>query len=297
MANTDLHSMKKLICLFFFFNLSLISFSQQPPGTEIYLLDLTIKKSKVTVANPQNITQRVGYDNQPHFHPDKPIVYYSSANAEGRTDLLEYTIATKQMRNITNTPEREYSPTVTPDKKYISCIIQRDNRAQDLGKYPVDGGKPVVLIDNLIVGYHAWMDEKNLLLFVLGDTLTLRTYNLDTKKDVIVAKNIGRSLHRIPNTNAMSFVHKISAAEWSIKKLNENGSIETITSTVPAREDLAWTSDGKILMSDGKKLFYFEPGKTTTWQEIDMPASMPPGTITRLAINAKGDRLAIVVSE
>lgn len=289
--------MKNLICLFLFFTVSFSSVSQQPPGTEIYLLDLTIKKSGVTVSNPQNITQRVGYDNQPHFHPDKPVIYYSAADAEGRTDLLEYTITNKQVRPITRTPEREYSPTLTPDKKFISCIIQRDNGAQDLGNYPVDGGEPVVLIDHLIVGYHAWMDKKNLLLFVLGDTLSLRTYNLDTKKDVIVAKSIGRSLHRIPNTNAMSFVHKTSAEEWFIKKLNENGSIEIIASTLPAREDLAWTSDGKILMSDGKKLFYFEPGKTSTWQEIDMPASMPNGTITRLAIHAKDDRLAIVVSE
>lgn len=289
--------MKKFIPLFLFLTLSLTSFGQQPPGTEIYLLDLTNKKSKISVANPQNITQRVGYDNQPHFHPDKPVVYYSSADAEGRTDLMEYNIISKQVRNITNTSEREYSPTVTPDKKYISCIIQRDNSAQDLGKYPMGGGEPVVLIDNLIVGYHAWIDEKNLLLFVLGDTLTLRTYNLETKKDAIVAKGIGRSLHRIPSTSTMSFVHKTSTEEWFIKKLNENGSIETITSTLPAREDLVWTSDGKILMSDGKKLFYYEPGITSTWQEIDMPASMPSGTITRLAMNAKGDRLAIVVSE
>lgn len=289
--------MKKTICFLSLSILSLASFGQQPPGTEIYLLNLTNKKSKISVANPQNITQRVGYDNQPHFHPDKPVVYYSSADAAGRTDLIEYNIISKQTRNITNTPEREYSPTVTPDKNYISCIIQRDNGAQDLGNYPIGGGEPVVLIDNLIVGYHAWMDAKNLLLFVLGDTLTLRTYNLETKKDAIVAKGIGRSLHRIPNTSAMSFVHKTSAEEWSIKKLNENGIIETITSTLPAREDLAWTSDGKILMSDGKKLFYYEPGITSTWQEIDMPASMPTGTITRLAINPKGDVLAIVVSE
>lgn len=287
--------MKKLI-LVLLFVFPIMAYSQQTPGTEIYLLDLSVK-SNVTAANPQNITNRAGYDNQPFFHPDKSIVYYTSANAEGKTDLVEYNYETKSSRQLTNTPEREYSPTVTPDKKFISCIIQRDNGAQDLGKYPIEGGEPTVLISTLIVGYHAWINADNLLLFVLGDTLTLHQYNLISKKDVILAKKIGRSLHKIPASNAMSFVHKISDQEWLIKKMNEGGSLETITTTLPGREDLTWTPDGKILMSDGKKLFYYEPGKTTTWQEIEMPANMPTGTITRLSVNMKGNLLAIVVSE
>jgi hypothetical protein len=60
---------------------------------------------------------------------------------------------------------------------------------------------------------------------------------------------------------------------------------------------MTWTPDGKIIMSDGKKLFYYQPGKTSNWQEIIMPSTMPTGTISRLAVNPKGDKLAIVVSE
>lgn len=288
--------MKKNYCVLFFMCCAFILNAQQPPGTEIYLLDLSIKKSNVTVTNPQNITNRTGYDNQPFFHPDKSLLYFTSANADGKTDLIEYDYKTKISHNFTNTPEREYSPTVTPDKKFISCIIQRDNGAQDLGKYPINGGEPVILINTLTVGYHAWINSENLLLFVLGDTLTIHQYNLNSRKDIIVARTIGRSLHKVPKTTAMSFVHKISDKEWLIKKINENGSIETIVSTLPGREDLTWTPDGKILMSDGKKLFYYQPGKTLKWQEIEMPL-MPSGAITRLAVNSKGNRLAIVMSE
>lgn len=276
----------------------LIAYAQQlPPGTEIYLLDLSNKKSKVSVSNPQNITNRPGYDNQPSFHPDKLVLYYSSANAEGKTDLVEYDYKTKASRNLTTTTEREYSPTVTPDKDFISCIIQRDNGQQDLSKYPIDGGAPEVLINTLTVGYHAWINPESLLLFVLGDTITLHQYNLTSKKDVIIAKRVGRSLRNIPKTASISFVQKVSESDWQIKRLNADGSIETITSTLPGKEDLTWTPDGKIIMSDGKKLFYYEPGKTTTWQEIEMPANMPAGTISRLAVNQKGDKIAVVVSE
>lgn len=288
--------MKKYACSFLLLICTLSSLAQQPPGTEIYLFDLSIKKSIIKITNPQNITNRAGYDNQPFFHPDKPLIYYTSANADGKTDLVEYDYNAKKSRGFTNTPEREYSPTVTPDKKFISCIIQRDSGEQDLGKYPIEGGDPIVLVSTLIVGYHAWINSESLFLFVLGDTLTLHQYDLNSKRDAIVAKTIGRSLHKIPKTSAMSFVHKTSDKEWLIRKINENGSIETIVPTLPGREDLTWTPDGKILMSDGKKLFYYQPGKTSEWKEMKMP-QMPNGVITRLAVNAAGDRLAIVVSE
>lgn len=287
--------MKKL-SIFVLFVSPIITFAQQPPGTEIYLLDLSFKKSNAAVSNPQNITNKPGYDNQPYFHPDKSILYYTSANTEGKTDLVEYNFKAKKSRNLTTTPEREYSPTVTPDKKFISCIIQRENGAQDLGKYPIEGGEPITLINTLTVGYHAWINSDNLLLFVLGDTLTLHHYDLVSKKDVIIAKKIGRSLHKIPATSAMSFVHKISDTEWVIKKLNDDGSMETIATTLPGREDLTWTPDGKIIMSDGKKLFYHKPGQSAGWQEIAMP-TMPDKTITRLAVSPTGDKIAIVVSE
>jgi Tol biopolymer transport system component len=289
--------MKKFSLVFLFAFPLIVSAQQLPPGTEIYLLSLSNKKSKVSVSAPQNITNRPGYDNQPSFHPDKTLLYYSSANAEGKTDLIEYNLKTKTSRNVTTTSEREFSPTVTPDKKSLSCIIQRDNGQQDLGKYPIDGGAPEILINNLTVGYHAWVNSESLLLFVLGDTITLHQYNLTSKKDVIIAKRVGRSLRNIPKTTSISFVQKVSENDWQIKKFNADGSIEPITSTLPGKEDLTWTPDGKVIMSDGKKLFYYEPGKTTTWLEIEMPATMPAGTISRLSVNKKGDALAIVVTE
>lgn len=279
--------------------LSIVTFqawAQQPPGTEIYLLDLSVKKAKVTVSEPVNVTNRKGYDNQPNFHPDKPLLYYTSAAEDGKTDLVEHSFKNKKSQKITKTSEREYSPTVTPDKKYLSCIIQRDNGAQDLGKYPINGGEPTVIVNSLTVGYHAWIDAENLLLFVLGDTMTLQRYNIPSKLSAVMAKSIGRSLHKIPGTSSMSFVQKISETKSVLNKLNADGSIEQIVNTINGREDIAWTPDGKVIMSDGKKLFFFQPGVSTEWTEVEGSA-MPTGAITRLAVNSKGNKLAIVVSE
>lgn len=288
--------MKKLSVSAVVFLCFLSALAQQPPSTEIYLLDLKISKKSVSLSNPRNITQHPGYDNQPFFHPDKSIVYYTSADETGNTDIVSFDFSSGKTSALTKTSEKEYSPTVTPDKQYLSCIIQRENGAQDFGKNPIDGGNPIILIDNLIVGYHAWVDKKTIIAFVLGEPNTLRLIDLENMKDFWLADKPGRSLHQIPGSSAISFVDK-SADAWFIKKFIAVDSISTITTTLPGREDLAWTPDGKIIMSDGKKLFFYDTVKKTEWHEVTLPNAMPAGLITRLAINKNGDKLALVVNE
>jgi hypothetical protein len=190
---------------------------------------------------------------------------------------------------------------VTLDQQFISCIIQRDNGAQDLGKYPIDGGEPTLLISSLIIGYHVWADNSHLGLFVLGqngEPNELHYYRLPTKTDTVVAQNIGRSLHKIPNESAISFVHKISEKEWVIKKFNTmTREISTIATTLPGNEDMCWTPDGKILMSGNSKIYWIDPKTDVVWKEVKIETATPIKGITRLAVNASGDKLAMVVAE
>jgi hypothetical protein len=268
-------------------------------GSDIFLVDMKISKASVSISNPVNITHHPGYDNQPFFHADQPVIYYSSFNDDGRADIRSYNYRTGETRAITQTQEREYSPTLTPDKKFLSCIIQRDSGAQDLGKYPVGGGEPIVLIDHLIIGYHAWIDQHRLILFILGKPPTLHVYDLAAGEDKVIAENTGRSLHKIPGKNAMSFVHEVSDKEWSIKKLDSNTlAVSVLAPTLPGREDLTWTRDGKIIMCDGENLFFNEPGKSNGWIliRIESGADMLKG-VTRLAASPDGKKLALVVAE
>lgn len=268
-------------------------------GSEILLFDLKIRKNKITLSKPRNITNHKGYDNQPSFHIEAPLIYYSSFNDEGRADIKSFNCKTLETKSVTQTSEREYSPTLTPDKQSLSCIIQRENGAQDLGKYPVEGGDPSIIIDNLIVGYHAWADNSHLALFVLGEPNSLHYLRLPTKEDTILAENIGRSLHKVPGERSISFVHKVSADEWLIKKINtETLTLSTITNTLPAREDIAWTSDGKIISSDGNSIFYFDTLKEKKWMKVYfIEGEEQLKGITRLAINSKNDKVAIVIAE
>ncbi|MFI5133678.1 MAG: TolB family protein [Chitinophagales bacterium] len=290
--------MKKTLTIVFTL-LSLYSFGQT--GSEILLFDMKISNGQVTLSNGVNITNHKGYDNQPFFYPSQPIIYYASFDDSGRSDIKYYNYEKKETSNLTLTHEREYSPTVTPDGKFISCIIQRDNGVQDLGKYPINGGKPELLINTLKVGYHAWIDKDKLLLFVLVDSNTnnLHLYNLSAKSDTILAVNPGRSLHKIPRQNAMSFIQKNAGKDWMIQKLDLNTmTVSAIAHTLPGQENLTWLQNNIILMSDGKKLFSYHVGTDKEWQPVIITSddSILKG-VTRLATNAANTKLAVVVSE
>jgi len=277
--------------------LCISTFSLAQPASEIYLFDLTMKKNKASVSRAKNISNHKGYDNQPFFHPNDPVLYYTQADTSGRTEIIAFDYSKNTTKRITETSEREYSPTLTPDGKFLSCIIQRDDGRQDLGKYPASGGPAEVLIDNLKVGYHAWVNNSEVILFVLGEPNTLRWYSLTNKKDSIITSDIGRSLHAIPGSSAMSFVDK-SGKDWVIKRLDVVTKVVTdIVNALPGREDLTWTADGKIVMSDGEKLFYFHPGISDSWQEIEGVSESKLKGITRLSVNKKGNRIAIVAAE
>jgi hypothetical protein len=279
--------------------LFLVHSSLAQPGTEIYLFDLKIKSDKITIDHGRNITNRKGYDNQPFFHPDKQIIYYTSADSTGRTDIVEYNYKSKNTRKFTQTHDKEYSPTVTLDKQFISCIIQRDGGEQDLGKYPIDGGEPKILINNLIVGYHAWANEHTIAIFTLPAPFKLHLLDVTTQKDTIVAENIGRSLHTIPGENAISFVQKITEKEWVVNRIDAQTFKTTLLAKNLPGSDycMAWTPNGKIVMSDGKKLFFFQPGKGLEWREVQMDQRLALTNLSRIAISQDGKFLALVVSE
>ena len=279
-----------------------IGLSQTMPATEIYMFDISSKKDKVSVSSPVNFTQNPGaYDNQPYFHPDLPIVYFTSGNVQTKTDIKGYNYKEKKSENITQSEFGKFSPTVTPDKQHISCIINRENGAQDLGKYGMDGGEPSIIVDNMTVGYHVWTDNSHLGLFILGKNESPNTLHyllLPMKRDTVIASNIGRSLHRVPSETAISFVHKLGERDWRIMKFNNHTmKIVEIAPTLTGREDLCWLPDGKILMSDGTGLFFYHPGKSTSWKPVEIAGGSVLKGVTRLASSADGKKLAIVVSE
>ncbi|MGI9104860.1 MAG: TolB family protein [Pyrinomonadaceae bacterium] len=280
---------------------SLVSTAQTPPATDdIFVVDVKGSKGRLEFGQPVNITNRAGYDNQPGFLADGQSLLYTSLREGDQTDIYRYDFKTKQTSRLTSTPESEYSPTLTPDGKFFSVIRVEIDKTQRLWKFPLAGGAPsLVLPDLKPVGYHLWLDRRTLALFVLGaegkpNTLQLAPTDhtfLDT-----IHVNIGRALHLVPRREAFSFVHKISPDNWLIKIFDlKTKRSATLVNTLPGSEDLAWLPDGTLLMAHDAKLFRYDPAQpAAVWQQVADFSAAGLRRITRLALNPKATRLALV---
>jgi hypothetical protein len=268
--------------------------SPAPASSDIFIVEVKNDGAKMKLGLPIKISNFVGYNNQPSFLPDGQSILYTSIR-DKQADIYRYDIRSGLTTQITRTPESEYSPTLMPDGKSISVVRVEVDGTQRLWKFPLAGGGPSLILGNIKpVGYHLWVDDYTLALFILGKPNTLQLVDLRTGKAEVIADNPGRILRRIPHEDKFSFVHKVSDQEWLIKTFDLKArNIATFIKTFPSVEDYAWTPAGVLLMANGSKLF---ARKKSDWAWVEIADFSNAGlkNITRIAVSPKGDRIAVV---
>ncbi|MGE5244132.1 MAG: TolB family protein [Betaproteobacteria bacterium] len=274
-----------------------------PPDTEIYLAPLTGSGAGLAVGRPQNITHSPGYDNQPFFTPDGRGILFTSIRGGGTLpDVYRYDLAEHRTTRVTDTPEGEYSPTVTPDGRHISVVRVEADKTQRLWQFTLDGREPQLVLPAVKpVGYHAWADDHTLVLFVLGQPATLQVADTRTGKSEIAARDIGRSIAKVPGEAAISFVERrrdagqAAPALWISTIDPKTGQVTPLVRAVAgAKEaDCAWTPDGTLLMAHDDVLYAWRKG-AADWVRVGDLGALGLHHVTRLAVSPKGDRIAIV---
>jgi hypothetical protein len=273
------------------------SAAAQAPSTDIYLGRLTVRGETVSVARLTNITDRDGYDNQPHFTPDGTGLLYTSIREDGQADTYRFDFTDDgSISRLTRTLESEYSPTTTPNGLSFSVVRVEADSTQRLWSFHMDGGVLGVLLENVKpVGYHAWGDENTVALYVLGSPSTLQLADLRTGEAAIIERNVGRSMHPVPGRHAVSFVHQPSQEDSWIKLLDlETMQIESLARTVPGNEFHAWMPGGMLITASGSKLYVRTILTDPEWAEIADLEDAGSADITRIAVSPGADRIAIV---
>ncbi len=267
--------------------------AQAPPSTDVYLASLATSDDGVRLGSPVNVTRRTGYDNQPCFLDDGLL--YTAIGDDGQADVWIYDLESRQRRRLTETPESEYSPTPIPGEDAISVVRVEADETQRLWRFPLQGGEPDLLLPNVQpVGYHAWSDSQNLLLFVLGEPNTLQHARRGDGVGRVLAENIGRALRRVPGSDRIGFVHKEGEAKWTIRSIDPaSGKTFTILETRPKREDFAWSPSGKLWMGDGSAL-YLADAAQGRWRQVVDFAQHELSEITRIAVHPEERWLAFV---
>lgn len=270
---------------------------QAPPATDLWLAELARDSDAWRLGAPKNLTDRDGYDNQPAFTADGARLLYTAFH-DGQTDVYELELATATSRRVTATAESEYSPTPYGDGTRFSTVRVEADGTQRLWSFAGDGSDPRLLAPEVRgVGYHAWLDARRLALFVLGEPFTLRLLDLELGTAKTVAERIGRSIHRLPGSAAVTFVAPDGeGGDAAVFALDADGSGRRRLAPAPAtvERDYAWTPDGVLLSAAGAKLYRLRPGVDADWIEFADLAPHGIAHASRLAVAPAGDRLVFV---
>ena len=279
--------------------------AQQPPATEIYLSPLSTTAGQPVVGAWVNISNNPGYDNQPGFLPDSTGLLFSSNHDGKQTDIYRYDIGRAVVRQVTHTGESEYSPTVAPDRRTFSVIQVEPDNTQRLWRFDLDGTHPRLVLEAIKpVGYHAWIDQTHLALFILGANgapATLQIADTTTGTADVVETNISRSILIRPGRGTVSFVAPGQAPRMVMEYDSKTRAITTLVPAVDGSQDCAWLPDGRLLMARGTTISIWAPG-AAGWTPIatlnetsGARASSPKiDQITRLAVSPDGKWLAFV---
>lgn len=271
--------------------------ASQAPDAEIFLVSLSPTGGRLTVTGARNLTSRPGYDNQPNWSRDGRTLFFTSVREGEQADIYRVDPAVKaEAARVTLTsPESEYSATPMPGQNAVSVIRVEKDSTQRLWSVPLDGSAGAPVLERIKpVGYHTWVNDTLLALFVLGSPNTLQLASTKSQRGDTIVTGIGRSLHTTKD-GQVSFVHKVSSEEWWLTLLDPKTKQLHRLVRMPARvEDYAWTPDGRVLAGQGSLLKSFDPRRGGDWETVADLAAHGLNGITRLSVSPRGDAVAVV---
>ncbi len=275
----------------------------QLPNTQVYAFDLGRDGADFTFLRCKMLTafNPYGYNNQPQWITNNELyLAVQFPNDTNQTDIWSLSLLNNVISRVTATPESEYSPTLMPDRRSISCVRvdAGGGTTQRLWTYPIDRsseGRDLLSL-HPSVGYHCWLSDKKLALFMVdGSSNHLQLVNADDQSAIQLVTGIGRSLARMKD-GKLAFVHKETAKKWVIKTMDPLSYASTvIAETVPASEDFALLADGTFLMGVGAKMYALYPADPKKeWREVADLTKFGVTNIKRIAVSREGDKIAIV---
>jgi len=265
---------------------------------EVYLADWT-KNGLGTVTN---ISNNIGYDNQPQFTRDGQAVLFASNRDGVQTDIYRYDIKKESLTRLTETAESEYAPAPLPNSTAFSVVRVEPKGVQRLWRIDPGGAGDQVLFDQVRpVASSVWLDATHVALYVLdtrGGPATLRLGDTDTGAVDVVATNVGRCLAPRPKSTELAFVARsadpkrpatVKTFNWRTRQILELAPI------VAGAEDVAWLSDTEMLTVAGTAFYHWRIGEElTAWTRLGDTRAPVFAAVSRIVASPDGRLVAFV---
>ncbi|MCE3228870.1 MAG: hypothetical protein K0S32_3421 [Bacteroidetes bacterium] len=276
----------------------------QLPNTDLWLFSLKNEKGIYSVEKGENITKRIGYDNQPCFSEDGKTIYYVSTRDDNQADIYLYNIGGKKSIQFTKTRESEYSPTIMADKKNLASVVVLSDSSQIILPIGLKTASTTIYPDHKTkfedkaiskmdsVGYFTFLNEDTVLYYKLTSPHSLRSLSLKTGKDNFIAsspvrgfKAINRNefIYGIKDSSKVSFYRYNCVLQKASKYAEYNST----------NEDILWHPQLGLLKSEGSKILrYLE--KENSWVLLFDLEPFKVTKITRFTFDNKTKQLVVV---
>ncbi|MFT4669155.1 MAG: hypothetical protein ACI9M9_000457 [Flavobacteriaceae bacterium] len=265
-------------------------------NTEVYLCDIKLEYGGLITYNFHNISNDEGYDSQPSFASNNTVLF--AGNNAGQTDIALYNISekTKSWFNKT-TKGGEYSPIQIPDSNAkVSAVRLDPDGLQRLYVYDAISKENKELIEGLQVAYYDFYNAETIVASVLSDdNLDLVFSNLKSKKTDTFLRNVGRSIHRVPDSKTMSYTSLNEDKNQEVYLLDMKTMESFFVCQLPIGiQDYTWLNDSQILIGSGSKLYIYDTFLNSDWKEVADLSEYNIKDISRLAVSLNGERLSLV---
>ena len=179
----------------------------------------------------------------------------------------------------------------------FSVVRVEADSTQRLWRFNMDGSNPSLLLPDVApVGYQAWADDHTVVMYILGSPATLAIGDVSTGTTRTVAREIGRSIQRIPGTTDVSFVQHVGKDSTEVRRLNvRDGTSTLLAPGIQGTEDHAWTPDGTLLQAHGGILYMWRADARAWVQVADL--SSEGLTLSRIAVSPDGKHIALVAEK
>ncbi|GAB5399840.1 MAG: hypothetical protein Aureis2KO_14250 [Aureisphaera sp.] len=263
-------------------------------NTEVYLLDLSFSEEHFEISNFRNISNNEGYDNQPSFSHNGILFFAKTRNGQTDIALFDPKLIISQWMHPPS-PGGEYSPQQIGISMDATAVRLDTDGKQRLYRYGFEV-EPTEYIKDLRVAYYAHYDENTLLSSVLsGDNLDLVISDIPSQKSDTLLEGSGRSIHKFPNSEAMSYTSVNEEGNWDVYQLDIKSRESFFVTQLPIGiQDHIWLDDSKLLIGSGSKLFLYDLFGDGQWKEVADLSEYKIDNITRMAVNSSGQRLALV---
>ena len=279
----------------------------QLPNSNVFLFDLQKEgtQDSLYLANPKLLTDynRTGYNNHPDFFSEDELVIASQLPYEAQPDLYGLNLSTMVRTQMTDTQPGEYSPRRMPDYFNFSAVrmeYQERDTFIRLWQFPLDrsgNGRPVFK-DLTNVGYYAWLNSRDVMLYKVGNPSQLVKADVYSGSEEVVATNVGRCF--IPTgTGSVIFMQKQNSGPSQImlydsRAYSDDQKTRKIVTPLSGSEDFAVLQDGTLIMGYNSEVYKYQVGVDTEWKKLADLRGYNIKGISRIAVSPNNSRIAIV---